>query len=272
MPTARINGIDIYFERHGDRGEPLFLVHGYTGDVTDWRHQIPEFSRTHRVLVMDHRGHGRSDAPQDRETYTIVQMADDVEALAAEVGFERYHLVGHSMGGAVSQEIALRSAGRLMSLTLHDTSWNFALSRNAAVSAWFEARRAMADEHGMTAVVERMQSPVPPPPHMPKERIDESNERLKRMAVDGFIGAWMALHRWPGTRDRIHEISVPTLVIYGALDVGLVDAAKAMAAAIPGALVEVVPEAGHSPQYERPEIFNRALRSHIERHEGAAAK
>ena len=50
----------------GTSGEPLVLVHGYTGDVGDWKDQIPEFSRTHRVLVMDHRGHGKSDAPPDR--------------------------------------------------------------------------------------------------------------------------------------------------------------------------------------------------------------
>ena len=272
MPTARINGIDIYFEQHGNDGEPLFLVHGYTGDVTDWRHQIPEFSRTHRVLVMDHRGHGRSEAPSDRDTYTIDQMADDVEALATEVGFDRYHLVGHSMGGAVSQEIALRSPGRLMSLTLHDTSWNFALSRNPAVSAWMEQRRKLAEEKGMAALVEQMQSPVPAPPHMPRERIEESNERLKKMSVDGFVGAWMALDRWPGTQERIHQVSVPTLVIYGDMDYGLIDAAKAMAAAIAGAVVEIVPEAGHNPQYERPEIFNAALRRHLEQNAGGAPK
>ena len=46
MPTARINGFDMYFERHGDDGEPLVMVHGYTGDVGDWAWQLDEFSRT----------------------------------------------------------------------------------------------------------------------------------------------------------------------------------------------------------------------------------
>jgi pimeloyl-ACP methyl ester carboxylesterase len=60
------------------------------------------------VLVMDHRGHGCSGAPGGREFYAIESMADDVEALAGCVGFDRYHLVGHSVGGMVAQEIALR--------------------------------------------------------------------------------------------------------------------------------------------------------------------
>ena len=120
MPVEHINGISLYYELHGD-GAPLLLVHGYTGDITDWRFQVAEFSRTHRVLVFDHRGHGRSDAPADRASYTIEQMADDVEAMADRVGFARFHLLGHSMGGAVVQEVALRSPERLLSLTLHDS-------------------------------------------------------------------------------------------------------------------------------------------------------
>src|SRR5688572_32283310 len=121
MPTASINGFEMYFERHGDGGEPLAFVHGFTGDTHDWAAQVAEFAPTHRVLTLDHRGHGRSSAPSDRESYSVMQMADDVEALVASAGFDRYHLVGHSMGGAVAQEIALRSPGRLMSLTPEDT-------------------------------------------------------------------------------------------------------------------------------------------------------
>src|SRR3974377_1286878 len=56
MPIQRINALQLHYELHGDAGEPLVLVHGYTGDVTDWRFQLPEFSRTHRVLVIANRG------------------------------------------------------------------------------------------------------------------------------------------------------------------------------------------------------------------------
>ena len=67
MPIERINGLNLHYELHGGDGEPLVFVHGYTGDVTDWRFQLPEFSRTHRVLVVDNRGHGRSEAPTNRD-------------------------------------------------------------------------------------------------------------------------------------------------------------------------------------------------------------
>src|SRR5262245_23230794 len=125
MATTAIDGVEIYYEQHGTAGEPLVLVHGFTGDITDWRHQIEEFAPTHRVLALDNRGHGRSAAPSDPTAFGIERMADDVEALAAHAGFDRFHLLGHSMGGTIVQEIALRSPAKLLSLILEDTSFHF---------------------------------------------------------------------------------------------------------------------------------------------------
>lgn len=271
MARAKINGIELNYELHGEQGEPLVLVHGYTGDITDWRHQLPEFAATHRVLIMDHRGHGGSEAPRDRSAYSITQMADDVEALVAMVGFERYHLLGHSMGGLVAQEIALRSVARLLSLTLEDTGARFGAGRNEVVRTFIDKRNKMAEERGMAAIV-AMPSLVAPPPHMPKERTAERDKRLAAMSVDGYIGAWQGLDAWPGSKERLKDISMPTMVIYGELDAKpMIEGALYLAAEIPGAVLEVVPEAGHSPQYERPEIFNAALRRHLDRNAGSGA-
>ncbi len=270
MPYASVNGAEIYFERHGDDGEPLVLIHGHTGDITDWRFQLPEFSKTHRVLIMDNRGHGRSSSPADRTQYAITQIAADIEAVAAEAGFERYHLVGHSMGGTASQEVALRSPGRILSLTLHD-SWGFVMSQSTIIAQYQESRMKFAEAQGMASLAAQV-VPVPSPPHLPPERKAETDARLAQMSLDGFIGATRALGQWEGTTDRAHRIAAPTLVIYGELDRGLIDGSKWLAATIPGAALAVVPEAGHSPQYERPDLFNAALRAHLSRNAGASAK
>ena len=265
MPSAAINGVNLYYELHGDSGEPLVLVHGYTGDISDWRHQIPEFSRTHRVLVLDLRGHGQSQAPPDRSAYTVLQMSHDLEALAEHVGFDRYHLLGHSMGGAVVQEVALRSPQRLLSLTLHDTAHRFNLNADPAVVMWRDLRFGMAESKGMAAVAD-MEPVLAPPPHMPGERIEETKERLSRMSVDAFIGAWDGLTAWEGTEARAHAIETPTLIIYGDLDMPLlVESSLKLAQLIPDATVEVIPETGHSPQWERPALFNAALRGFLDR-------
>jgi pimeloyl-ACP methyl ester carboxylesterase len=263
MPTTTINGVDIYFERHGDEGEPLVFVHGYTGDITDWRYQVPEFSRTHRLLIFDLRGHGRSQAPADRVSYNVVQMADDTEALVASVGFDRYHLLGHSMGGAIVQEIALRSPGRLLSLTLEDTSYRFGLGRNEQIAAWTAKRHKMAEEQGMAAVA-ALPAVAATPPHLTAERQAETQARLAGMSPDAFIGAWKhALEDWPGSEERAGTISASTLVICGELDVGLVGASKKLATLIPDATLAMIPEAGHSPQFECPDAFNAVLRKHL---------
>jgi len=270
VPTATVNGVRLYYEVHGDSGEPLVLVHGYTGDVTDWRQQISDFSSTHRVLAMDLRGHGRSEAPSDRSSYTIEQMASDVEALVDQVGFERYHLLGHSMGGAIVQEIAIRSSRRLLSLTLEDTSVKFPMMADPAVEEWWKTRMALA-EAGKMAELADLPPPVPAPPHMSDDRLDETTVRLSKMSPDAFIGAFQGLVGWQGAKDRAGAISAPTLVIYGDLDTpALIQGSTELAQLIPNARVEVMPEAGHSPQQERPELFNQALRRHLEANAGRA--
>jgi pimeloyl-ACP methyl ester carboxylesterase len=154
---------------------------------------------------------------------------------------------------------------------LHDTSYRFAATRSESVKKWIAARNILAQEQGMAAVA-NLPGITKPPPHMPNERQAEEKERLSRMSVDGFIGCWGALETWEGVKERAHNIAAPTMVIYGELDGPLVEASKRLASIIPGATLVEIPEAGHSPQYERPALFNEALRAHLERHALAPPK
>jgi pimeloyl-ACP methyl ester carboxylesterase len=221
--------------------------------------------------MMDHRGHGRSSAPSDRASYTITQMADDVEALVAEVGYERYHLLGHSMGGAVAQEIALRSPGRIMSLTLEDTGPSFDMGKNEALAKIFADRLRLAEEQGMEAIVNL--PGLPDPPHMPAGRRDYERKRMLGMSPDGYVGAWGALTGWAGTKDRLSSLATPTMVIYGVLDAPpIVSGMEWIGKTIANCETVPVAEAAHCPQFERPDVFNPALRRHIERNAGGAGK
>jgi pimeloyl-ACP methyl ester carboxylesterase len=139
------------------------------------------------------------------------------------------------------------------------------------VRKYYAERHRVAEEQGMAAVAD-IPSIFPTPPHVTAERKQEEKERLSRMSVDGFIGAWEGLGAWRGTEDRAHRITAPTMVIYGALDAPFAEPAKWFAGQIADTVIEVVPEAGHSPQYERPELFNAALRRHLDRNAGGAAK
>jgi pimeloyl-ACP methyl ester carboxylesterase len=80
------------------------------------------------------------------------------------------------------------------------------------------------------------------------------------MAVDAFIGAFNGMTAWEGTRGRARNIKLPTLVIWGDMDSGfIIEASKRLANTIPSAEAAVIPECGHSPQFERPPLFNAAL-------------
>jgi pimeloyl-ACP methyl ester carboxylesterase len=169
MPRALANGIQIHYERQGDSGEPLVLVHGYTGDMTDWQDQAREFSRDYSVITLDLRGHGNSEAPE-RSNYSIEIMARDVESLVDILGLEKYHLVGHSLGGCIVQEVALSTPKRLLSLTLEDTGPLGAAPADTEMEKFNALQIELAETKGMGAVVElrrqyldRLPVPVPVP-------------------------------------------------------------------------------------------------------------
>ncbi len=162
------------------------------------------------------------------------------------------------------QEIALRSPRKLLSLTLQNTAQRFNLDADPDIAAWRDQRFHLAETAGMAAVAQ-MEPPMPPPPHMPAERLAETAERLSRMSVDAFIGAWNGLTGWRGLDGRGGSIQTPTLLIYGDVDAPpILRGMEALAGLIPQATVKVIAETGHSPQWERPGPFNAALRAFIE--------
>ena len=104
MPTAEANGQRLYYEVHGE-GEPMLCVMGLSTDARAWIPQIPHWSAERRVVVFDNRDSGRSSYVDDQ--YEIADLAEDTLALADELELESFDLVGMSMGGAISQHIAL---------------------------------------------------------------------------------------------------------------------------------------------------------------------
>ncbi len=238
MPFATVNGVELYHELHGDSGEPLVFVHGYTGDCSDWEHQVAEFAPDYRLLVLDNRGHGQSQAPADINAYSVDQMVVETLAVIAMVGFERYHLVGHSMGGAIAQEIALLHADRLLSLTLQDTSHSF----------------ADHDEPGGTL------------PYVAPEQIKIAAKRIATMSKVALVGGWKGLTSWRGSTDRAHMIGTPTLILYGDRDASrIIEGSQRLDELLPNSTLVPIAGAGHSPQSERPDAFNSALRAHLQR-------
>ncbi len=120
MPTVRVNGLDIYFERAGE-GQPLLFISGTGGDLRNKPNQFDgPLARTFDLVSYDQRGLGRSDKP-DRP-YSMADYADDAAGLMAHLGWDQAHVVGVSFGGMVAQELALRHPARVERLVLACTS------------------------------------------------------------------------------------------------------------------------------------------------------
>ena len=110
----------LHVDDGGSGGLPVLLVHGLGGSCRQWRGQLAHLRRQRRALALDLRGHGRSD-PSDDLSYGISEYADDVAAVADELGLSRFVLVGHSLGAAVALELASREKeGRVVGLLLAD--------------------------------------------------------------------------------------------------------------------------------------------------------
>jgi 3-oxoadipate enol-lactonase len=117
MPKVRVNDTEMYYEIHGKGGTPLVHIGGLAGDARTWMRQIEHLAQHFQVLCFDNRGTGRTDCP-DRP-YSTKLFADDTVGLMDEIGIERAHIYGISMGGGIVQEIAINHPDRTLSLVIN---------------------------------------------------------------------------------------------------------------------------------------------------------
>ncbi len=119
MPIAKLDGVDIYYEREG-AGEPVLFVPASWWPSDPWKLQVvPTLSRRWETVIMDCRGTGRSSQPDDG--YTVTQFAEDCAALLAHLGITRCHVVGFAIGGQILQALAIARPDLVATLTMTAT-------------------------------------------------------------------------------------------------------------------------------------------------------
>ncbi|WHY87811.1 alpha/beta hydrolase [Neobacillus novalis] len=119
MPSTNANGIDLYYEVHGE-GEPLLLIMGLSLNSKSWFRTLPALSEHYKVIIFDNRGVGLSGKPNT--PYSIELMAEDARAVLDAAGVETAHVYGISMGGMIAQRLALKYPERIRSLILGCTT------------------------------------------------------------------------------------------------------------------------------------------------------
>lgn len=248
------NGIDIHYQIAGS-GPWLTLSHSLACDLSMWDPQMAALTPHFTVLRFDSRGHGQSSAPAG--AYTWQELRDDVLGLLDALGIEKTHFAGLSMGGMIGQHLALAAPQRLSRLVLADTASRYP----AAAAAVWQERIAMVREKGMGVLVEGTLARWFTAPYRAAhpEVMERVGALIRNTPSAGYIGCGHAIPAIDVT-DRLGELACPTLVIVGAEDAGTPpDMAREIAAHIPGARLEIIPDAGHLANIEQAERFNRLL-------------
>ncbi|MDR7235983.1 alpha/beta fold hydrolase [Neobacillus drentensis] len=119
MPQTTGNGINLYYEVHGE-GEPLLLIMGLSLNSKSWFRTLPALSEHYKVITFDNRGTGLSDKPNT--PYSIAQMAEDAKCVMDAAGVDSAHVYGISMGGMIAQRLALMYPEKVRSLILGCTT------------------------------------------------------------------------------------------------------------------------------------------------------
>jgi pimeloyl-ACP methyl ester carboxylesterase len=117
MPTITHRDASLYYELQENGGERILLIQGVGLIGNGWKPQVEGLEKRHSLLTFDNRGIGLSYLRR-RAPFSIEQMADDADALTQALGWARYHVAGHSMGGVIAQRLALTNPSRIKSLAL----------------------------------------------------------------------------------------------------------------------------------------------------------
>ena len=249
MPKAPINGIDLYYESHGDDSDPaIVFAHGRGGNHLSWWQQVAEFSGEYRCITFDHRGWGDSIAEHGsplRENFI-----DDLTALLDHLKIGKAFLVAQSMGGFCCLGFALAHPERTLGLVLGDTTGGVATEGTLA-----ELAKATPPPDGPARSLSASFMKENPAMTFLYTQINELNPPR---GEDGVISGFR-LKDGPNVA-QFAGWQIPTLLIVGKEDaIFPPNVIAEVQKVIPGSRMEIVPGSAHSAHFEQPTIFNNLL-------------
>src|SRR5262245_15631015 len=269
--SVDIGSIHLTIAEEGVGGRPLMLVHGFTGAKEDFGDfLVPLADRGWHVVAPDLRGHGASDKPGDESAYALPIFAGDVLALADALGWTRFTLLGHSMGGMIAQHMLLAAPDRIEALILMDTAHGplEGLVDPATIGRAIDFVRANGIEAWKAAqdANPTLRSPADERVRAERPGYIEFGDRKLLAASPAMVAS--VLGQFATVDDRLELLAAhttPTLVIVGEQDAPFIGPSQRMADVMPGASLAVIADGGHSPQFEAPEVWWEALGGFLDR-------
>lgn len=260
MPYAKSNGVNIYYETLG-QGVPVTFLHPFSTNGYIWYFQLFTFAQTNQCVVIDERGHGRSDKPQ--QGYAIQEMTKDVAAVLDELKIDKTVLVGNSIGGMIAMQFNLDHPDRVLGNVIVSSGTGVGQGMPPEVSAAFEKDYQAAFGQLLEGTVSAKTK-------------QERAEILDLMKAQFMVQSnfprhvFMAASQDPSgvfnwnIKDQLKNIRKPTLVLAGEEDQATtVEINKVLSDNIPNAELRAIKDVGHFYQLEKPHEFNQVLRQFL---------
>jgi pimeloyl-ACP methyl ester carboxylesterase len=240
---ATVNDIKLYyavFNKNGDK--PVLLLHGGLVSSDYWSFQVPSIAKTHKVIVVDSRGHGRSSMSQQPLSYEL--MASDIIGLMDYLKLDRTSVVGWSDGGIIGMLLAIQHPDRMDKLFTFGSNYN---------------RSGYKSEPGDSIMAKRFMSQV------------QENYRRLSPTPEGFFKLRSALTKMYGVEpdlkpEDLKKIQEPTIIACGEYEQFIKrEHFEELARIIPNAKLVVIPNVGHGGPVQDPAKFNRAVIKFLDR-------
>jgi len=257
--AALPNGQHLAYVDTGSRtGQPVVLIHGYTDNARDWVPLIPYLSKKFRLIVVDIRGHGRSDKPEC--CYARIDFAYDIKLLLDTLRIQRADIVGHSLGSMITQVLAENWPQRVRKVVL--------VSSTGGPRAGSPPKQPSYD---FAAGIRKLKEPIDPDsPFMvewwssPKPVDPDFIRRQRRDAAQIPLAVWLAvLDQGTGFSDLqrdLPKLTAPALLIWGSDDPIMEEEGRqTLREALPSAKVKVFEGLGHNPFWEDPQAVADAI-------------
>ncbi len=261
----QIGKIKLNYWEEGNGPETLFFIHGFTGNVEEWYFQFFHFEKKYRVIAIDLRGHGKSEI-EDKEI-NADDLINDIDGFLEKKGISKINLIGHSMGGMIAQYFTLKYPEKVEKLVLISTT-SGGPQRKIPESYIKFIKSTTVDN--LIDIMSRSAS-IPLKKMKPERR--EFYKKLQKWSVERRSKAisintyirYLQTSSKINLRNRINEIKVPTLILYGDKDRLVAKTnSEFLREHIANSNLIMFPDCGHAPQREYFIEFNNYLSQFLE--------
>jgi len=259
MPTARVNGVELYYEETGS-GFPLIWSHEFGGDYRSWEPQVRYFSRRYRVITYNYRGYPPSSVPSDPAAYRNEILVEDLAALMRHLGIQRAHIGGLSMGGNVALNFGIRYPEMAASLVIAGCG-SGTVNREAFVREC-ENRARLFLEKGAGAAADDFaglasrRGFADKDPRGWAEFLAQVREHSPEGSAHMLRGVQIRRKTVYELEAELKTLMVPALIVVGDQDEPCLEPGLFMKRHIPHAGLVILPMTGHTANIEEPALFN----------------